>query len=674
MTARQVPHLPWTDVDLNGLKLVLEEWARKGFEGDLDRRSLDNGFVTITTKNWLPGRQSFVMMELHKLDGGKGWFGRKTNWVVQLYSCHNIEGALASRQGCVGGRSVLSALDNGLNDVGKGFVSNATLESMGIEAANQGTATTTFDVSKSDVESAPSSADATNEISELLSREYGSFQLQVAQLLADHQETESKTQVTKSDEVILLPHSLKKNYFSFKEAQDAARNLARESDLPARISKNGTGWQVNAEAIDLSEISDLGNVAEEHLEKMISGIDESRPVVAKRTYGRFDFDSGRLFLEIARSAGATDLTMEKIDDYSCKVSFKCSWRIEEKLINKLENELYYDYPGVHRFKEGAEEINGFDLQNPNFKSRCRAGGHYFQEEIDMIVSQYKNWQSITSLSKRFQRSESAITSLLAKHNLAELLEKIDPDTNEVLLENFPGGLLECTDVSELENNGILKGSYCVNDFINVRDIDDADYNRLISYHFKFGNHNQIKDMIEALEDKSRVYLLAKQFGFADIAISAQKSIGELSDEDQLFVERGTALRARKIIEDREWYLNNIPCQIQQWADSVAPVFSDYSAVQKIEIPFTKVSSFIQIDENTPLDILALEHSDSKFHLKELTHKGSKLAATFLAYNYMVHMWKDSNVPLDAADFAKSVKGDYWPTAKEIRGLIEGHVD
>lgn len=285
----------------------------------------------------------------------------------------------------------------------------------------------------------------------------------------------------------------------------------------------------------------------------------------------------------------------------------------------------------------------------------------------MILSQYKNWQSITSLSKHFLRSESAITSLLAKHNLAERLEKIDPDTNEVLLENFSGGLLECHDVSELTNNGILEGSYCDNDFINVRDIDAADYNRLISYHLKFGNHNQIKDMIEALEDKNRVYLLAKQFGFADIAISAQKSIGELSDEDQLFV-------ARKIIENRERYLNNIPSQIQQWAESVAPVFSDYSAVQKIKIPSTKVSSFIQIDENTPLDILALEYSDSEFHLKELAHKGSKLAATFLAYKYMVHMWKDSNVPLDAADFAKSVKGDYWPTAKEIRELIEGHVD
>ena len=203
MTARQVLHLPWTDVDLNGLKLVLEEWSRKGFEGDLDRRSLDSGLVTITTKNWLPSHPGFVMMELHKLDSGKGWFGRKTNWVVQLYSCYNMEGALAIRQGCVNGQSILGALDNGLNDVGNGFLSTASLESMGIESANiddsekiKGIWDNLVDTGKQylqkkkqcDPKNIKSSADAKNELERLVS-ETGDFQAKVKKSLADCEKT-----------------------------------------------------------------------------------------------------------------------------------------------------------------------------------------------------------------------------------------------------------------------------------------------------------------------------------------------------------------------------------------------------------------------------------------------------------------------------------------------------
>lgn len=122
-------HLAWTDDDTYSFNLILTEWARKGFEGELDVNHMDSGFVSITTQNWISGNAPFVQFELHKLRGKGGWFGRqKAKWLVRLYSCESYDGAFAGMHGCVDGWSMLAALDRAMLDVGYGFRSQSVLE------------------------------------------------------------------------------------------------------------------------------------------------------------------------------------------------------------------------------------------------------------------------------------------------------------------------------------------------------------------------------------------------------------------------------------------------------------------------------------------------------------------------------------------------------------------
>ena len=120
---RPVNNLAWKDVDIYGLKLVLEKWASRGFVGELDMKSIEAGFITIVTANWRAGHPPYAMMQLHKLAAGNGWFGTKTKWVVQLCSCHSLDGALPVKHGCVTGRNLLAALENAVKDIGYDFMS-----------------------------------------------------------------------------------------------------------------------------------------------------------------------------------------------------------------------------------------------------------------------------------------------------------------------------------------------------------------------------------------------------------------------------------------------------------------------------------------------------------------------------------------------------------------------
>lgn len=123
-----IQHLEWTDSDLNGLRLVLNEWTRKGFDGALDRKNIKDGYISITTNNWVNGQLPFVIIELHKLDGGEGLiYGRNAEWVVQILTCHNIEGALPIKHGCVVGRNILSALEKALVEIGNDYPTKTTL-------------------------------------------------------------------------------------------------------------------------------------------------------------------------------------------------------------------------------------------------------------------------------------------------------------------------------------------------------------------------------------------------------------------------------------------------------------------------------------------------------------------------------------------------------------------
>ncbi len=120
-------HLPYDDKDLYGVNLIFEEWSRKGMSGEIDESTARNGYVSITTANWKTNDGSYVTMELHKLQGEKGVFGAKTNWVVRLLSSASLNSPPIVH-GCVEGRNQLSALDKALLDVGYNFVSRTELE------------------------------------------------------------------------------------------------------------------------------------------------------------------------------------------------------------------------------------------------------------------------------------------------------------------------------------------------------------------------------------------------------------------------------------------------------------------------------------------------------------------------------------------------------------------
>jgi len=73
----QLNHLPFDDTDFHGMKLVLEDWASKGFVGDLNVEAATRGYITITTRNWVANHDDpYVSFELHKLKGKNACYGR----------------------------------------------------------------------------------------------------------------------------------------------------------------------------------------------------------------------------------------------------------------------------------------------------------------------------------------------------------------------------------------------------------------------------------------------------------------------------------------------------------------------------------------------------------------------------------------------------------------------
>ena len=115
-------HLPWNDVDFYGLKLILKEWACKGFSGELDMKLMEAGVVTIITASWCPGHAPYIMMQLHKLEANNRWFWVRKKWGVQLFFCQTLDGALPARLGCVSGKSIFTALENAIREMGNNFV------------------------------------------------------------------------------------------------------------------------------------------------------------------------------------------------------------------------------------------------------------------------------------------------------------------------------------------------------------------------------------------------------------------------------------------------------------------------------------------------------------------------------------------------------------------------
>ncbi len=121
-------HLPWDDSDFYGLKLVLEDWAKKGFEGELNTTAAMAGYVTVTTKEWTGNRTAFVMFELHKLKGKKRMFWQGTHWASRMFTCQSRDGAFPAMFGCIGAPTLIYALQRSIDEAGSGMPSGSRLE------------------------------------------------------------------------------------------------------------------------------------------------------------------------------------------------------------------------------------------------------------------------------------------------------------------------------------------------------------------------------------------------------------------------------------------------------------------------------------------------------------------------------------------------------------------
>lgn len=105
--AFQINHLPFGDTDFYSMKLVLDDWVKRGFDGDLNLDGAKRGYVSIATESWVPEQEPFVYFELHKLKGKKRLFWQGCNWVARIFTCDSRSGAFAKMHGCIGDERTL---------------------------------------------------------------------------------------------------------------------------------------------------------------------------------------------------------------------------------------------------------------------------------------------------------------------------------------------------------------------------------------------------------------------------------------------------------------------------------------------------------------------------------------------------------------------------------------
>jgi len=120
-------HLAYSERDLLGVKIVVDGWKKKGFIGQLNTNSSGQGFVSITTRNWVAEDGTFVTIELHKVSDGTGFLGgQKSTWVSRLLTHPDSSCSSPTVHGCFQSPTQPHALDRAIKDVGT-FLSQTEL-------------------------------------------------------------------------------------------------------------------------------------------------------------------------------------------------------------------------------------------------------------------------------------------------------------------------------------------------------------------------------------------------------------------------------------------------------------------------------------------------------------------------------------------------------------------
>ena len=112
---------------MSAITNAVSRYKDAGLLADYNIEKKAAGVVSILFENPTTRDGSLVVFEVHKL-AGRGWFGVRARWVVQLRS-RRAESATAEKQGCVAGRMLTHALTEAENDALLGFRSTRNFES-----------------------------------------------------------------------------------------------------------------------------------------------------------------------------------------------------------------------------------------------------------------------------------------------------------------------------------------------------------------------------------------------------------------------------------------------------------------------------------------------------------------------------------------------------------------
>jgi len=121
-------HLAFSEGNLRDVHVLVDSWRSRGFVGSVDARTAGSGFVTVSTLDWTRNDGSYVIIELHKVSAGRGFFGgQKSRWVTRLKTAPSKDSENVTVHGCFESITQAHAFDRAIRDVGT-FMSQSRLE------------------------------------------------------------------------------------------------------------------------------------------------------------------------------------------------------------------------------------------------------------------------------------------------------------------------------------------------------------------------------------------------------------------------------------------------------------------------------------------------------------------------------------------------------------------